>query len=170
MAPSSSRPSLLFLHHPPFGTGIEHMDVQNLRNAEALAALVGKPRGCGWLRPGMSTAPHSRCLRALPQLYAQRQIMPLRSISVRACRRRSRSSRPRFTCTHGSGTANSAVSSLTLCRSVISTGRIHSSAPAENCFSACERVPVLWVRKKVQAWRLIPTLPRQLSCILDLQT
>ncbi len=39
---SSSRPSLLFLHHPPFGTGIEHMDVQNLRNAEALAALVGK--------------------------------------------------------------------------------------------------------------------------------
>ena len=68
------------------------------------------------------------------------------------------------------GTGTSAASSLTWCRSVISTGRIHSSAPAENCFSACERVPVLWVRKKVQAWRLIPTLPRQLSCILDLQT
>ncbi len=39
---ASSRPTLLFLHHPPFGTGIGHMDVQNLRNAEALAALVAK--------------------------------------------------------------------------------------------------------------------------------
>jgi 3',5'-cyclic AMP phosphodiesterase CpdA len=38
----SSRPALVFLHHPPFVTGIAHMDVQNLRNAEALAALVAK--------------------------------------------------------------------------------------------------------------------------------
>jgi 3',5'-cyclic-AMP phosphodiesterase len=40
LAASTSRPALLFLHHPPFLTGIGHMDVQNLRNADALAALV----------------------------------------------------------------------------------------------------------------------------------
>jgi 3',5'-cyclic-AMP phosphodiesterase len=42
LAASSTRPALLFLHHPPFVTGIAHMDVQNLRNADALAALLAK--------------------------------------------------------------------------------------------------------------------------------
>ncbi len=37
---SSSRPALLFLHHPPFISGIWHMDRQNLRNAGALAQIV----------------------------------------------------------------------------------------------------------------------------------
>jgi 3',5'-cyclic AMP phosphodiesterase CpdA len=37
---SGDRPALLFLHHPPFRTGIEHMDVQNLQNADELAPLV----------------------------------------------------------------------------------------------------------------------------------
>ncbi len=37
---SATRPALLFLHHPPFATGIAHMDVQNLRNADKLAAIV----------------------------------------------------------------------------------------------------------------------------------
>lgn len=37
---SITRPALLFLHHPPFVTGIGHMDVQNLRNASDLAALL----------------------------------------------------------------------------------------------------------------------------------
>jgi 3',5'-cyclic AMP phosphodiesterase CpdA len=40
LAASSTRPALIFLHHPPFVTGIAHMDVQNLRNAADLAALV----------------------------------------------------------------------------------------------------------------------------------
>jgi 3',5'-cyclic AMP phosphodiesterase CpdA len=40
LAASSSRPALLFLHHPPFVTGIEHMDRQNLHNAGELAAIV----------------------------------------------------------------------------------------------------------------------------------
>jgi 3',5'-cyclic AMP phosphodiesterase CpdA len=39
---STTRPALLFLHHPPFITGIAHMDAQNLRNAGALATLLGK--------------------------------------------------------------------------------------------------------------------------------
>jgi Icc protein len=40
LSASESRPALLFLHHPPFVTGITHMDVQNLRNADALAAIL----------------------------------------------------------------------------------------------------------------------------------
>jgi hypothetical protein len=37
---SATRPALLFLHHPPFLTGIAHMDVQNLRNADRLAQSI----------------------------------------------------------------------------------------------------------------------------------
>jgi 3',5'-cyclic AMP phosphodiesterase CpdA len=37
---SPSRPALIFLHHPPFVTGIRHMDVQNLRNAAALGDIL----------------------------------------------------------------------------------------------------------------------------------
>src|SRR6516164_5428560 len=40
LAASPSRPALLFIHHPPFVTGIRHMDVQNLRDAGELAAVV----------------------------------------------------------------------------------------------------------------------------------
>ena len=40
LAASTTRPALLFLHHPPFVTGITHMDVQNLRNAADLATLL----------------------------------------------------------------------------------------------------------------------------------
>jgi 3',5'-cyclic AMP phosphodiesterase CpdA len=42
LAASAARPALVFLHHPPFTTGIEHMDVQNLRNATAFAAILRK--------------------------------------------------------------------------------------------------------------------------------
>ncbi|MGJ5177077.1 phosphodiesterase [Bradyrhizobium oligotrophicum] len=52
LSASRQRPALLFLHHPPFATGIWHMDAQHLRNADDLAAIVGRhPRvqliGCG---------------------------------------------------------------------------------------------------------------------------
>jgi Icc protein len=40
LASSADRPALIFLHHPPFRTGIAHMDVQNLLNDDALAAIV----------------------------------------------------------------------------------------------------------------------------------
>ena len=36
LASSADRPALLFLHHPPFATGIWHMDHQNLQNAGEL--------------------------------------------------------------------------------------------------------------------------------------
>jgi 3',5'-cyclic-AMP phosphodiesterase len=37
---SSSRPALVFLHHPPFISGIWHMDRQNMRDAEDFAPIV----------------------------------------------------------------------------------------------------------------------------------
>jgi 3',5'-cyclic AMP phosphodiesterase CpdA len=40
LASSASRPALVFLHHPPFRTGIWHMDRQNLANAGELAPIV----------------------------------------------------------------------------------------------------------------------------------
>jgi Icc protein len=40
LASKLDRPALLFLHHPPFITGIWHMDRQNLRNAGELASIV----------------------------------------------------------------------------------------------------------------------------------
>jgi Icc protein len=52
LASASKRAALLFLHHPPFLTGISHMDRQNLGNANELAAIIRRhPRvqlvGCG---------------------------------------------------------------------------------------------------------------------------
>ena len=40
LAASKGRPALLFVHHPPFVTGIQHMDRMNLRNAAALADVL----------------------------------------------------------------------------------------------------------------------------------
>ncbi len=44
LAADATRPALLFLHHPPFVTGIAHMDRQNLRNADELAAVLVRHR------------------------------------------------------------------------------------------------------------------------------
>lgn len=40
LAEAPDRPTLVFMHHPPFLTGIAHMDVQNCRNGAALGGLV----------------------------------------------------------------------------------------------------------------------------------
>jgi 3',5'-cyclic AMP phosphodiesterase CpdA len=40
LASSPGRPALVFLHHPPFRSGIWHMDRQNLLNADELATIV----------------------------------------------------------------------------------------------------------------------------------
>lgn len=36
------RPTLVFMHHPPFLTGIAHMDAQNCRNGDALGAVIAR--------------------------------------------------------------------------------------------------------------------------------
>ena len=40
LAAQPLRPTVLFLHHPPFAVGIAHMDVQNARGGEALGRLL----------------------------------------------------------------------------------------------------------------------------------
>jgi 3',5'-cyclic-AMP phosphodiesterase len=40
LAASERRPALLFLHHPPFVTGVAHMDRMNLRDADQFATIV----------------------------------------------------------------------------------------------------------------------------------
>ena len=57
---SGSRPALIFLHHPPFITGIGHMDAQKLHNADALAAVLKKHArvkllGCGHVHRATAT-------------------------------------------------------------------------------------------------------------------
>jgi 3',5'-cyclic AMP phosphodiesterase CpdA len=42
LAVSRTRPALLFLHHPPFRTGIVYSDAIGLRNSDALATLLRK--------------------------------------------------------------------------------------------------------------------------------
>lgn len=42
LSTSPDRPALVVLHHPPFKTGIWHMDRQNLLNAAELAAVVSR--------------------------------------------------------------------------------------------------------------------------------
>jgi 3',5'-cyclic AMP phosphodiesterase CpdA len=56
LAASPGLPALVLLHHPPFITGISHMDVQNLRNAGDLAAIVRRQSTSGWSRRAMCTA------------------------------------------------------------------------------------------------------------------
>jgi 3',5'-cyclic AMP phosphodiesterase CpdA len=43
LSEASERPTVLFMHHPPFLTGIRHMDRQNCRNGDALGAIIHKP-------------------------------------------------------------------------------------------------------------------------------
>jgi 3',5'-cyclic AMP phosphodiesterase CpdA len=42
LASSPDKPALVFLHHPPFKTGIWHMDRQNLFNAAEFGAVVSR--------------------------------------------------------------------------------------------------------------------------------
>jgi 3',5'-cyclic AMP phosphodiesterase CpdA len=40
LAEAPDRPTLIFMHHPPFSTGIEQMDVFGLDNAQAMREVV----------------------------------------------------------------------------------------------------------------------------------
>jgi 3',5'-cyclic-AMP phosphodiesterase len=57
---STKRPALLFVHHPPFATGIRYMDAINLQNAADLATILERhPRGrmiaCGHVHRAVHT-------------------------------------------------------------------------------------------------------------------
>ena len=61
LSAESGKPTLVFQHHPPFETGIRHMDVQNLLNGGALMDLLSRHRqvrhvACGHVhRPSETT-------------------------------------------------------------------------------------------------------------------
>jgi 3',5'-cyclic-AMP phosphodiesterase len=60
LASSPDRPALLFMHHPPFKSGVWHMDHQNLHNLDELAQIVRRyPRvrliACGHVHRAMLT-------------------------------------------------------------------------------------------------------------------
>lgn len=40
LAAAPERPTLIFVHHPPFASGIAHMDAKPMREADAFAAVV----------------------------------------------------------------------------------------------------------------------------------
>lgn len=42
LAAQPQRPTIVALHHPPFETGIRHMDVQNCSDADALGEVLGR--------------------------------------------------------------------------------------------------------------------------------
>ncbi len=42
LSEAPQRPAIVALHHPPFATGIRHMDVQCCHNADALAEVIGR--------------------------------------------------------------------------------------------------------------------------------
>jgi 3',5'-cyclic AMP phosphodiesterase CpdA len=57
---SRKRPAMLFVHHPPFATGIRYMDAMNLQNAADLATILQRhPRGrmiaCGHVHRAIHT-------------------------------------------------------------------------------------------------------------------
>lgn len=63
LAAATDRPTVLFMHHPPFITGIRHMDVQNCRDGAALGALVERYRQvqavlCGHVHRFIATGWH----------------------------------------------------------------------------------------------------------------
>jgi 3',5'-cyclic-AMP phosphodiesterase len=44
LAATPQRPAFVFLHHPPFRTGVVHMDELNLHNADDFIAIIGRHR------------------------------------------------------------------------------------------------------------------------------
>jgi 3',5'-cyclic AMP phosphodiesterase CpdA len=83
---SPTRPALLFLHHPPFDTGIAYTDAARLRNADALAAVLRRHR-----RVLLVAAGHVH--RVAQTVFA--------GISASICPAGEKSSLPLSICTHG---------------------------------------------------------------------
>ena len=65
------KPTLLFMHHPPIKTGIQHMDVQNCRNGETLGEMLeGYPQVfqilCGHVHRPIHTQWHGMTVTIAP--------------------------------------------------------------------------------------------------------
>ena len=68
LAEATGQPAILFLHHPPFLTGIGHMDAQSLRAPEALAQIVAA-------NPNVALVACGHVHRAISTIWAGRPCM-----------------------------------------------------------------------------------------------
>jgi 3',5'-cyclic AMP phosphodiesterase CpdA len=122
LAAETERPALIFLHHPPFNTGIRHMDIQNLHNAADLADIVLRHRRVVHVAAGHVHRSIFTLFAAYPPPFARRRTTRSISSTLRLGNRR-RSGWNRQGCIYmpGSRTAASAISSRTSSRSENST-------------------------------------------------
>lgn len=71
LAARPHHPALVFAHHPPLVSGIRHMDVQNLRDGDALLRLLARhPQvrhlACGHLHRAIETQMHGVAVSVAP--------------------------------------------------------------------------------------------------------
>src|SRR5213594_52658 len=71
LAEAPSQPTLIFMHHPPFRTGIDRMDRQGLANAEAMGKVIAQyPQieaiVCGHLHRPIHTRWHGTVVTTAP--------------------------------------------------------------------------------------------------------
>lgn len=76
LAEQSERPTLIFMHHPPFATGIARMDLWGLENAGALGAVIARHGQverivCGHLHRPISTRWHGTVVSTCPSTAHQ---------------------------------------------------------------------------------------------------
>jgi 3',5'-cyclic-AMP phosphodiesterase len=114
---STTRPALLFLHHPPFDTGIAYTDAVRLRNSDALAAVLGRHplRTAGRGRTCSSFGPQT-VFAGISASICPGASRRLPSHSNHAGRRFSESSLQPSICTHGFPDRDSEAWLLTSCR------------------------------------------------------
>jgi 3',5'-cyclic AMP phosphodiesterase CpdA len=70
LSASAAVPTLIFMHHPPFATGIAHMDRQNLRDGDQLYAVLQRHShvshvACGHVHRAIET-----CIAGIPTSIA----------------------------------------------------------------------------------------------------
>ena len=76
LAEAPDRPTIIFMHHPPFATGIGHMDQLGLEGAEAMGAVVARhPRVervlCGHLHRPIQVRWHGTVVSTAPSTAHQ---------------------------------------------------------------------------------------------------
>ena len=76
LAEDTSRPTVIIMHHPPFETGIGHMDAVSLGNKEALAEVVARYSNVERILWRTCTPPDLRPLRRHHSIHGPKQRPP----------------------------------------------------------------------------------------------
>ena len=113
---STTRSALLFLHHPPFDTGIAYTDVVRLRNSDAFAAVLGRHPRVLLVAAGHVHRAAQTVFAGISASICQRASSRSPSHSNHAGRRFSESSLQPSIFAHGFPDRDSEASLLTSCR------------------------------------------------------